>query len=77
MEVADVNRRLLGQFPLGEYSTGMLPTSAVDVVTVKAEQGPTQQEYDRALSLECNDNTGGAPIETGSVLDKLHSLNWW
>ena len=49
MEVIDVNRRLVGRFTRGESSTGIFPTTAVDPVATKAEQGPTQRKYDGPL----------------------------
>ena len=50
MEVVDVNRRLVGRLPRGEYIAGLfITTTTVDPVAVKSEQGPTQRKYDRAL----------------------------
>ena len=69
-EVVDVNRRLVGRFPRGEYSTGIFPTAAVDPVAVKAEQGPTQRKYDRALWLESNNDVRVAPFKSVTVLDE-------
>lgn len=47
MEVGDVNRGEIGRLPRSEYSTGIFPTTDVDYVAVKAEQGPTQRKRDR------------------------------
>ena len=47
--VVDVNRRLVGQLPRGEYDIGFSPTTAVDPVAAQAVKGPTQRNHDRAL----------------------------
>ena len=49
MQVVDVKRRLVGRLPRGEHSAGVPPTTDVDPVAVKAEQGPTQRKYDGPL----------------------------
>ena len=70
VEVVDVNRRLVGRLPRGEYSTGSFPTTAVDPVAIQAEQGPTQRKHDRAQRLEPNRNPRGASVKSVSVLDE-------
>lgn len=49
MEAVDVHRGVFGGLPQGEYITGVFPTTDVDPVAVKAEQGPTQRKHDRTL----------------------------
>ena len=41
VEIVDVNRRLMGRLPRGEYSTRIVATTAVDPVAVQAATGPT------------------------------------
>ena len=39
--VVDVSHGFIGQLPRSEYSTGIFPTTAVDLSAVKAAQNPT------------------------------------
>lgn len=47
MEVVGVNRRVVERLLRGEYSSGFSPinTTAVDLVAVKAEEGPTTETH--------------------------------
>ena len=49
MEAVDVNRRLVGQLPRGEYTTGFSFTTAVDPVAVKGGIRSHSTDYDRTL----------------------------
>ena len=44
VEVVDLNRRVIGRLPRGEYSTDMFSRTLLDTLAAKVEQGPTQRK---------------------------------
>lgn len=45
MGVVDVNHKLVGRWPQGEYSMGIFPAACVEPVAVnKPQLGPTQRK---------------------------------